>query len=371
MDLSQRLSLSYYKTIATINETHHVYLVQHQENKQIYIKKISDVYNLPIYEYLQSHNITGIPQIYDIYEENNQLTIIEEYISGTSLQELMDNHAVSVDLIVHYMCELCDILERLHFLNPPIIHRDIKPSNVIITPNDHVVLIDFNAAKYLKEHADSDTVLLGTKGYAAPEQYGFGSSTPQTDIYALGILLKELVSALPFSTNLFDSVINKCTQMNPSDRMKNVHKLKAAIEKLQIPSAVEPQFNEQQSFQSPLLESHPAKPVTWKDLIPPGFRTETPWKMMIASPVYAFIFWLCLSLKIEYGTVADLWIDRIGCLLIMLSVVFSCFNYCNIQRLIPLCRDRRRIVRYLGILFLNVVLIFWLLIAMFILINIF
>ena len=73
----------------------------------------------------------------------------------------------------------------------PIIHRDIKPSNIMITEQNHVVLLDFNAAKLYTNASTNDTVLLGTKGYAAPEQYGFGSSSPQTDIYAIGVLIKE------------------------------------------------------------------------------------------------------------------------------------------------------------------------------------
>lgn len=94
------------------------------------------------------------------------------------------------------MYDLCEILEKLHSVTPPIVHRDTKPSNIIITNYEHVVLLDFNAAKYFADTDTADTILLGTKGYAAPEQYGFGSSTPQTDIYALGILLKELVKSL-------------------------------------------------------------------------------------------------------------------------------------------------------------------------------
>ncbi len=274
MDYVGRLEISYYNTIATINSTHKIYLVQHQESQKIYIKKILDVYNLHIYKYLQSNHITGIPKLYNIYEENGQLTLIEEFISGTSLQEIIDAQALSIDLIVRFMCELCDILGRLHFLNPPIIHRDIKPSNIIITPYNHVVLVDFNAAKYLTNKDNSDTVLLGTKGYAAPEQYGFGSSTPQTDIYALGILLKELSSALPTPTDIFDSIINKCTEINPSDRIENVHKLKAEIEKLKRYIRSKPQL---------------AKSATWRDFLPPGFRTKTPWKMLTASAIYLFL----------------------------------------------------------------------------------
>lgn len=356
MDYVERLAISYYNTIATINSAHKVYLVQHQESQKIYIKKILDVYNLHIYEYLQSHRITGIPKLYNVYEENEQLIIIEEFISGTSLLEIINTQALSIDLIIRFMCELCDILGRLHSLNPPIIHRDIKPSNIIITPYNHVVLIDFNAAKYLTNKNNSDTILLGTKGYAAPEQYGFGSSTPQTDIYALGILLNELSSALPASTNLFDSIINKCTQINPSDRIENVHKLKTEIEKLKEHHITKPQFT---------------KPATWRDFVPPGFRTKTPWKILTASVIYSFIFWLCLSLEVENVTTFQLWIERIISLLIMLFIIFCCFNYCNIQRFMPLCTNNHRIIRYLGILLLNVTVTFLLLIVMTILVTVF
>ena len=352
MNYMERLAISYYNTIATINSAHKVYLVQHRESQKIYIKKILDVYNPHIYEYLQNHCIAGIPKLYNVCEENGQLTIIEEFISGTSLQEIIDTNALSVDLIIRFMSELCDILGRLHSLNPPIIHRDIKPSNIIITPCHHVVLIDFNAAKYLTDVNHSDTVLLGTKGYAAPEQYGFGSSTPQTDIYALGILLKELSSALPASPNLFDAIINQCTQINPSERWENTDALKAEINKLS-------KYNT-----NPIQAT---ETIAWKHLMPPGFRTNTPWKIFIASVIYLFIFWLCLTLNVKDATVSKLWIERIFSLLILLSVVFCSFNYCNIQRLMPLCTNRRRIIRYLGILLLNVAIIFLLFIVMFLL----
>ena len=187
MDYSHRLSVSYYKTIATLNESHKIYLVQHQKTNKIYVKKILDVYNKDIYLYLSQNHICGIPQIIDLYEDEykNQLTVIENYVSGYSLEDKMNTSDLNIDSIYQYMLELCSILEKLHSYQPPIIHRDIKPSNVIITEHNHVILLDFNAAKYFTDSSANDTVLLGTKGYAAPEQYGFGSSTPRTDIYAL------------------------------------------------------------------------------------------------------------------------------------------------------------------------------------------
>lgn len=355
MDYAGRLEISYYNTIATINSEHKIYLVQHRGNEKIYIKKILDIYNPHIYQYLMKNHIIGIPRLYNMYEENEQLILIEEFIPGVSLQEMIDSRTLSIDLIIRFMRELCDILEKLHILNPPIIHRDIKPSNIIITPYDHVVLIDFNAAKYLNDTIDHDTVLLGTKGYAAPEQYGFGFSTPQTDIYALGILLNELSLALPAPTNIFDAIIKKCTELNPSDRMETVQELKTELEKLHACNGKK-------------LQNITA---TWQNLIPPGFRTKTPWKMLTASVIYLFIFWLCLSMEIKDATVFHLWLERITVLFMMLSIVFCCFNYRNIHRFIPLCANKHRLIRYLGVLILNFGVVFSLLIVLLLLESIF
>lgn len=355
MDYTGRLEISYYNTIATINSAHKVYLVQHRETRKIYIKKILDVYNPHIYEYLMEHHITGIPQLYNVYEESGQLILIEEFISGISLQEMMDGQMLTLDLIIRFMGELCSILEKLHFLNPPIIHRDIKPSNIIITPCCHAVLIDFNAAKRSTNTAAHDTVLLGTKGYAAPEQYGFGSSTPQTDIYALGILLKELSHTLPVPTNIFDTVISRCTEMNPSDRMKTVQELKTEMEKLQGCNN----------------DNCNAVSAPQKNYAPPGFRTKTPWKMLTASIGYLFIFWLCLTMEVKDATFFHLWLERITVLFIMLSIVCCCFNYCNIHRFIPLCANKHRLIRCLGVLVLNFAVAFLLLFAMLLLESIF
>ncbi len=346
MDYAGRLAISYYDTVATINSSHKIYLVQHRETAKIYIKKILDVYNPRIYEYLKDHHVVGIPQIYHVYEENEQLILIEEYISGTSLQEMIDTQTLTLDLVVQFVGELCSILEKLHVLNPPIIHRDIKPSNIIITPCGHVVLIDFNAAKFLTDAAGHDTVLLGTKGYAAPEQYGFGFSTPQTDIYALGILMKELSASLTVPTNIFDSVISKCTEMNPSDRMENVQELKTEVENLSG-------HNHHSEVYRPQ-----------KSLVPPGFRTGKRWKMLVASAIYVLIFLSCLSMTVKDATVFHLWLERMTALLIMLSIVFCWCNYCNIQHFIPLCASKHWYIRFLGVLILNVTAVFVFLFAM-------
>ena len=150
MDLDQRLAISYYKPIAAINEPHHVYLVQHQETKKIAIKKVLDVYNLAVYAELYRNPIAGTPRIINYYEEAGQLTVIEEYISGTSLQDKISHADIAPSDMLQYMLDLCAILEQLHQHNPAIIHRDVKPSNVIITSYNRAVLLDFNAANTIQ-----------------------------------------------------------------------------------------------------------------------------------------------------------------------------------------------------------------------------
>lgn len=341
MDFSKRLAMSFYKTIAVINEPHKIYLVQHQETNKIFIKKILDVYNIHVYEYLFQNPITGIPNIIDYYEDNQQLILIEEYISGCSLQEKIDTKTLSSDDIQPYMMDLCTILKQLHSLNPPIIHRDIKPSNLIITNYNRVVLLDFNAAKQFTSASQNDTVLLGTHGYAAPEQYGFGSSTPQTDIYSLGILLKEMLAACPVPNNSFSAIIDKCTKINPLERYQSIAELENEL--------------------SPHRKNEPLLRFTQgiKKWLPPGYRTKTPWKMFLSTFVYLFLFWLCLSMELEntYGT--ELWMKRIFFLIILLFLVFGCFNYRDMQRFLPLCKHKNRMIHYLGIALLEIGIFFF------------
>ena len=85
---------------------------------------------------------------------------------------------------------MCDGLKELH--EQKIIHRDIKPSNMILQADGRIRLIDFDAARIFKDNKATDTELLGTKDYAPPEQYGFGQTDPRSDIYSLGVTIKNV-----------------------------------------------------------------------------------------------------------------------------------------------------------------------------------
>lgn len=336
MDIEKRLSISFYQTVATLNENHKIYLAQHQNTGKIYIKKILDVYNKSLYETLMAHPVKCVPQIIEMYEEDNSLTIIEEYISGTTLADLLENsHRFSSTEVVNITVKLCNILEDLHSCNPPIIHRDIKPSNIIITPMGDIYLIDFNAAKYESHEKSEDTTLLGTKGYAAPEQYGFGVSNPQTDIYALGMLLNTLINGEFTSIiegNEFTPIIKKCVELNPNDRYKSISEVRKQILK-RDPSVTNKADNLKHN---------------WQTYLPPGFRTLNIMKMLFATGVYTLLFGLCLTTEIKDASIFQLYYERLGLLIFFLLFIFVLFNYRGIAERFVLCRSDKTQIRILG-----------------------
>ena len=119
MDIEKRLQMSFYKTIATINEEHKVYIVQNINDKHIYVKKILDIYNCDVYDSLLKKQFPGLPYIYETYQEDNTLTVIEEYISGQLCPR------------PHFqLCIFCEKKHRLHFLQHYFYTPDIVYSHL-------------------------------------------------------------------------------------------------------------------------------------------------------------------------------------------------------------------------------------------------
>lgn len=131
---------------------------------------------------------------------------------------------------------LCDILQALHTHMPPVVHRDIKPENIIVKPEGDIALIDFDIARAVKAGAGTDTVFFGTKGYAPPEQYGFGQTDSRADIYAFGVLLRWMAtgSARENGNISIDAelqrVIDRCTAFAPEQRYLDIGQVKRALD---------------------------------------------------------------------------------------------------------------------------------------------
>ena len=208
-------------------------LIEHETTHTKYIQKELNYYDKILYQTLQKIKNPYLPKIFVVQENDNQLTLLEEYIEGNTL----DQQILSKEDVRNIMHQLCECLNTLHKLNPPIIHRDIKPENVIYH-NNKVTLLDFGIARFLDSRKSKDTLILGSVGYAAPEQFGFQQSNPQTDIYALGKLMNYLLNgSLEHQNNIpFDlkQIILKATQLDYKNRYKSVKEMDLAIQQKQV-----------------------------------------------------------------------------------------------------------------------------------------
>lgn len=191
----------------------------------------------------------GIPRIIDIFYENDNLYMVEDYIEGENLKEYVKRKgSLNAEEICKIALEIGKIVKYLHSFDPPIIHRDLKPSNIMITPEGEVVLIDFGISRVYKPGQESDTVYIGSKGYAAPEQfYGTGQSSVQTDIYALGAVIYFMITGKAPSTALeplYDEnyvenvntdireIIKKAMKIEVEERYKSIEEMSKEIHRV-------------------------------------------------------------------------------------------------------------------------------------------
>ena len=182
--------------------------------------------------------------------------VLREYVEGETLAEVAgqrkdpggERKAGSFDLwkfseeeIVRAGCQICDALTELHSLRPPLIHRDIKPQNVVLQPSGRAMLIDFGISREQSTQAEaSDTVILGTHGFAPPEQYGFAPTDARSDIYSLGILLNWMRTGRTEPPEKADTplakVIRRATAFDPAHRFRDAEQMRQALEAAREPA---------------------------------------------------------------------------------------------------------------------------------------
>lgn len=157
----------------------------------------------------------ALPRIVDIIENGKTIYVVMDLVEGESLKDVLKQRGRPFDQkdVINWGIQLCDVLEYLHTRTPPVIYRDMKPSNVMLREDGTVKLIDFGIAREFKEGKGEDTKMLGTRGYAAPEQLTKNiQSDARTDIYSLGVTLHHLVTG---RGPLQDTVIRPIREINP------------------------------------------------------------------------------------------------------------------------------------------------------------
>ena len=167
-----------------------------------------------------------LPQIMEAAEQDGQTAVLEEYVQGDTLAELLTGAKLTEREARQVTMQLCQALHVLHSMGA--VHRDVKPENVILRGSD-AVLIDFDAARIYKDESESDTQVLGTTGFAAPEQYGIFQSDERADIFSLGVLLNIMLTGKHPSREMaagkMGRIVRKCTMTAPEQRYQSARAL--------------------------------------------------------------------------------------------------------------------------------------------------
>lgn len=167
-----------------------------------------------------------LPQIMEAAEQDGQTAVLEEYVQGDTLAELLTGAKLTEKEARQVTMQLCQALHVLHSMGA--VHRDVKPENVILRGSD-AVLIDFDAARIYRDESESDTQVLGTTGFAAPEQYGIFQSDERADIFSLGVLLNIMLTGKHPSREMaagkMGRIVRKCTMTAPEQRYQSARAL--------------------------------------------------------------------------------------------------------------------------------------------------
>lgn len=198
----------------------------------VIVKEISHG-NYQVFEALMEINSEYLPKIYHIDEIDEGLLVVEEYVDGELLSDILATEKLTEIECLNIVEQICAALEVLHNHKPALIHRDIKPSNIIITSKGIVKLIDYDSSRLFKEEAETDTRFLGTEKYAAPEQYGYSQTDCRSDIYSLGVVLEKFTTFLSENKKKsWNRLVEKCTLFSPDSRYQTIAEVENSIKKI-------------------------------------------------------------------------------------------------------------------------------------------
>ena len=226
-----------------------VYLAEHKRLRTRWAVKEVRKQQGARFDFLAESNILKrlqhpmLPRIVDIFEDRDCIYIVEDFVEGITLDDLLKQQKkVDESQGLQWFRDLCGVLTYLHGQRPhPIIYRDMKPSNIMLQPDGSLKLIDFGIAREYKQESNADTTYIGTKGYAAPEQFGKAQTDARTDIYSLGVTMYHLLTGkspyeppyqfvsvrelVPELSHGIEYILNKCVQSEPVDRYQSVDEL--------------------------------------------------------------------------------------------------------------------------------------------------
>nr|MBA2681535.1 protein kinase [Ktedonobacteraceae bacterium] len=273
-----------------------------------------------------------LPIFYDSFTDQDHWYLVVQYIDGPTLETYVQqkpSQRLALWEVLDIGIQICDVLTYLHTRRPPVIFRGIKPDNIMRSSNGSVYLVDFGIARHFRPGQRRDTQLLGSPGYAAPEQYGSSQTDERSDIYSLGATLQMLLSGKnplddtashPLSAASYlpqgvEQLLEHMQAQLPEERPANAQEVRTAIENLArehrisslIPSMqqVEPGAERQQSNRgvTPVYSSgmqsaqimSPLPPISPPPSVPPR-------RKRLSAPLWITAGLLGAALLCVFGT---------------------------------------------------------------------
>lgn len=208
-------------------------LVQNKFTRQLMVRRISPAADYPVLQTLCRIKHRNLMEIYDVKMQDGVCISLCEYINGMTLDMRVEYYQpFDIRSAKDILCQICDGLSQLHING--IVHRDIKPGNVMITDDGTVKIIDYSISRLIKPEQRKDTTVLGTAGYASPEQFGFTQTNGKTDIYACGVLLNYLLTGKLPNEQLHQgpltTVIQQCIEIDENKRFASADELKKVLQ---------------------------------------------------------------------------------------------------------------------------------------------
>jgi serine/threonine protein kinase len=293
-------------------EENNIFIAKEKHTGKIAVKKYITSETMSIYNVLNNIDNPHLVKIYDYaYHAGNGL-LIEEFINGITLAEYLEGKkSIPENEAIKIITDLCSVLKDIHSVG--IIHRDINLDNIMLSNDGVLKLVDFEISRKIKLAQTQDTTILGTLGYAAPEQFGFTQTDARTDIYAVGVLLNKLLTGKFPNENLYskkplNKIIKKCIEIDARSRYQNINELLNALH-----------FN-----------------ISIYSFGLPGLRTSSIWKNILSSIAYFLMMLYTITYLSDFATSPKIFILELIALLLYVWIdTLIAFNIGYWDRKIP------------------------------------
>ncbi len=223
-----------------------VYLVKDLHLNKLAAVKVNQNHVEGEVQILKSLSHPALPRILDIFYEGEKECIVMEYVEGITLEQYLRRFMrVEMTKAVAWAVELAEVLAYLHNRKPTVIYKDLKPANIMIDAEGKLKLVDFGTAGTVRYGREGEAYLMGTPGYSAPEQWDLTSACKESDVYALGAVLHEMLTGISPVGGLrqrrgireydksfpreLEKIIDVCTKRKASDRYHSMGEVREAL----------------------------------------------------------------------------------------------------------------------------------------------